>query len=155
MKSRFNLSDWALEHRSLVWYFMMVSAVAGVLSYINLGREEDPYFTIKTMVIAAQWPGATVEDTARQVTDRIEKKLEELDTLDYTAARPRRARPSIYRQPAGHDRQGRDVPDVWVRVRNMINDIRAGVSPGRRRARSSTTTSATSSATSTPSPPTG
>ena len=78
-RSRFNLSQWALEHRSLVWYFMIISAVAGIFAYINLGREEDPSFTIKTMVIAAQWPGATVEDTARQVTDRIEKKLEELE----------------------------------------------------------------------------
>ena len=73
MTSRFNLSDWALEHRSLVWYFMIISAIAGILAYITLGREEDPSFTIKTMVVAAQWPGATVEDTARQVTDRIEK----------------------------------------------------------------------------------
>ena len=84
MNSRFNLSDWALEHRSLVWYFMVVSAIAGIFAYVHLGREEDPSFTIKTMVIAAQWPGATVEETARQVTDRIEKKLEELDSLDYT-----------------------------------------------------------------------
>src|SRR3954453_4062511 len=77
-KSRFNLSEWALEHKSLVWYFMIISAVAVILAYINLGREEDPSFPIKTMVIAAQWPGATVDATARQVTDRIEKKLEEL-----------------------------------------------------------------------------
>ena len=79
MKSRFNLSDWALEHRSLVWFFIIVSAVAGTLAYMQLGREEDPSFTIKTMVIVAQWPGATVEDTTHQVTERIEKKLEELE----------------------------------------------------------------------------
>ena len=51
MNSRFNLSDWALEHRSLVWYFMIVSAIAGIFAYVNLGREEDPSFTIKTMVV--------------------------------------------------------------------------------------------------------
>jgi multidrug efflux pump subunit AcrB len=69
----FNLSDWALEHRSLVWYFMIVFIVAGTFSYFNLGREEDPAFTIKTMIINAQWPGASAEEVTRQVTDRIEK----------------------------------------------------------------------------------
>ena len=81
MKS-FNLSDWALSHRSLVWYFMLVFVIAGVASYLNLGREEDPSFTMKTMVVQANWPGASVDEQARQVTDRIEKKLEELDSLD-------------------------------------------------------------------------
>ena len=80
----FNLSDWALSHRSLVWYFMLVFVVAGIFSYLHLGREEDPAFTIKTMVIQANWPGASVNETVRQVTDRIEKKLEELDSLDYS-----------------------------------------------------------------------
>ena len=80
---QFNLSDWALQHRSLVWYFMIVSAVAGLLSYFNLGRAEDPDFTIKTMIIQASWPGATIDETMNQVTDRIEKKLEELGSFDY------------------------------------------------------------------------
>nr|WP_304412289.1 efflux RND transporter permease subunit [Dickeya sp. DW 0440] len=73
--NKFNLSDWALEHRSLVWYFIIISAVIGFFSYQELGREEDPAFTIKTMVIQAQWPGATAEEMTNQVTDRIEKKL--------------------------------------------------------------------------------
>ena len=61
----FNLSDWALNHRSLVWYFMLVFVVAGIFAYLNLGREEDPNFTIKTMVIQANWPGASVNETVR------------------------------------------------------------------------------------------
>lgn len=122
MTSRFNLSDWALEHRSLVWYFMIASAIAGVLAYMNLGREEDPSFTIKTMVIAAQWPGATVEDTALQVTDRIEKKLEELDSLDYTRSQTTAGQTVIYVN-LKDTVKSRDVPGVWVRVRNMVNDI--------------------------------
>jgi multidrug efflux pump subunit AcrB len=81
MKS-FNLSDWALEHRALVWYFMIAFMAAGLFSYFHLGREEDPDFTIKTMVIQAQWPGASAEEITREVTDRIEKKLEELESLD-------------------------------------------------------------------------
>ncbi|HEV2563830.1 MAG TPA: efflux RND transporter permease subunit [Microvirga sp.] len=123
MKSRFNLSDWALEHRSLVWYFMIVSAIAGALAYMSLGREEDPSFTIKTMVIAAQWPGATIEDTARQVTDRIEKKLEELEALDYTRSQTTPGQTTIFVN-LKDTTKARDVPGTWVRVRNMINDIK-------------------------------
>src|ERR1700752_5536443 len=82
MKS-FNLSDWALEHRSLVWYFMIAFMVAGFFSYLQLGRQEDPDFTIKTMVIQAQWPGASPEEVTREMTERIEKKVEELESLRY------------------------------------------------------------------------
>ena len=80
MKS-FNLSDWALKHRSLVWYFMIAFMAAGVFSYLQLGRAEDPDFTIKTMVIQAQWPGASADEITRQVTDRIEKKLKSSNPL--------------------------------------------------------------------------
>ncbi len=66
----FNLSDWALRNRSLVFFFMLAAAIAGAVSYMRLGREEDPAFTIKIMVVRALWPGATTEDTIRQVTDQ-------------------------------------------------------------------------------------
>ena len=79
----FNLSRWALEHRSFVCYLMLLFLVAGVLSYLRLGRDEDPPFTVKTMIVATAWPGATLEDTMLQVTDRIEKKLQETPWLDY------------------------------------------------------------------------
>ena len=128
--NRFNLSEWALGHRSFVWYLMLVFVIAGVLSYLNLGREEDPAFTIKTMIIQANWPGATVEEITNQVTDRIEKKLEELDAprlhQELHHARP----DHDLRQPEGHH-QGRDVPATWVQVRNMIDDIRAAVAARR------------------------
>lgn len=78
----------------MVWYFMLVFVVAGIFSYLNLGREEDPNFTIKTMIIQANWPGASVKETLQQVTDRIEKKLEELDSLDFTRSVTTPARPS-------------------------------------------------------------
>ena len=109
MNNRFNLSDWALEHRSLVWYFMIVFVVAGVLAYITLGREEDPAFTIKTMVIQANGPAPRSRTPPSQVTDRIEKKLEELD-IARLHQEPDHAGPDHdLRQPAGHD-QSRDVP---------------------------------------------
>jgi len=129
MNSRFNLSDWALEHRSLVWYFMIVFGMAGIFAYINLGREEDPSFTIKTMVIAAQWPGATVEETSLQVTDRIEKKLEELDSLDYTRSQTTPGQTVIYVN-LKDTTKARDVPGVWVRVRNMVNDVKRELPQG-------------------------
>ncbi|NKN35932.1 efflux RND transporter permease subunit [Agrobacterium sp. a22-2] len=121
MKS-FNLSDWALEHRSLVWYFMIVFILAGTFSYLNLGREEDPAFTIKTMVISAQWPGASAEEVTRQVTDRIEKKLQELDSLDYTRSETTAGQTTVFVELLASTK-ARDVTGNWVRVRNMVNDI--------------------------------
>ena len=76
--NRLNLSEWALRHRSLVTYFMLVIVVAGIGAYLRLGRSEDPDFTVKTMVVQAEWPGATVGDTLEQITDRIESKLQEI-----------------------------------------------------------------------------
>lgn len=126
---KFNLSDWALEHRSLVWYFMLVFVLAGVFSYLNLGREEDPNFTIKTMVISAQWPGASAEEVARQVTDRIEKKLEELDNLDHLRSQTVAGRTTIFVELVP-ETKARNVEPTWVRVRNMIADIKGDFPSG-------------------------
>ena len=101
MKS-FNLSDWALGHRSLVWYFMIAFMAAGLFAYLQLGRQEDPDFTIKTMVIQAQWPGASAEEMTRQVTDRIEKKLEELEIARLHQERNRRGPNDRLRLSARH-----------------------------------------------------
>ena len=72
-----NLSEWAIGRRSLVVYFMIAAVVAGVLAFFQLGRNEDPAFTFRTMIVQAAWPGATLEDTLSQVTERIERKLQE------------------------------------------------------------------------------
>ena len=128
MKS-FNLSDWALEHRSLVWYFMIAFMAAGLFSYLQLGREEDPAFTIKTMVIQAQWPGASAEDMTRQVTDRIEKKLEELESLDYTKSLTVAGQTTIFVN-LRDTTKARDVNPTWMRVRNMIADIKGDFPQG-------------------------
>ena len=120
---KFNLSDWALEHASLVWYFMLVFALLGFFTYQNLGREEDPSFVIKTMTISAAWPGASVEETTRQVTERIERKLEELESLDFSRSvtTPGQTLVFVNLKPTT---RARDVPGTWLTVRNMINDIR-------------------------------
>jgi multidrug efflux pump subunit AcrB len=122
--NKFNLSDWALEHRSMIWYFMIVFALLGIFSYMNLGREEDPNFTIKTMTISAQWPGASAEETTRQVTERIERKLEELDSLDYTNSLTTAGQTIVFVY-LKDSTKARDVPGIWVNVRNMIGDIEA------------------------------
>ncbi|CEJ11665.1 Cobalt-zinc-cadmium resistance protein CzcA [bacterium YEK0313] len=125
----FNLSDWALNHASLVWYFMAVFMAAGLYSYVHLGREEDPSFVIKTMTISAQWPGASAEETTRQVTERIEKKLEELEFLDYTRSMTTPGQTLVFVQ-LKPTTKGRDVPAIWLRVRNMIGDIRGELPQG-------------------------
>ncbi|WP_462401537.1 efflux RND transporter permease subunit [Pseudomonas sp. Marseille-QA0332] len=123
MKGSFNLSEWALKHQSFVWYLMFVGLLMGVFSYLNLGREEDPSFTIKTMVIQTNWPGATQDETLLQVTDRIEKKLEELDSLDYVKSytRPGESTVFVYLRDTT---QAEDIPQIWYQVRKKIQDIR-------------------------------
>lgn len=128
MKS-FNLSDWALGHRSLVWYFMIAFMAAGLWAYLQLGRQEDPDFTIKTMVIQAQWPGASPEEMTRQVTDRIEKKLEELESLDYTKSVTVAGQTTVFVYLRDTIKAS-DVKPTWVRVRNMIADIKGDFPQG-------------------------
>jgi multidrug efflux pump subunit AcrB len=121
--SRFNLSDWALDRRSLIWYFMLVFLLAGFFSYLNLGREEDPNFTIKTMVIQANWPGATADEVTLQVTERIERKLEELESLEFTRSLTTAGNTIVFVNLLPTTK-ARDVEGIWVRVRNMIADIK-------------------------------
>ncbi|MCO6389340.1 efflux RND transporter permease subunit [Aliihoeflea sp. 40Bstr573] len=121
-KERFNLSDWAIGHASLVWYFMIAFVVAGGISYLNLGREEDPSFTIKTMVIQTQWPGASAQETALQVTDRIERKMQQIDTLDFTRSMTT-AGQSIVFVNLKDDTPAAEVPQTWQQVRNLMQEL--------------------------------
>jgi multidrug efflux pump subunit AcrB len=125
----FNLSDWALSHRSLVWYFMIAFAVAGLISYFELGRAEDPDFTIKQMIITATWPGATIEEMTNQVTERIEKKIEETEALDYTKSISAPGQTTIY-ATLKDTTPAKAVPTTWVRVRNIISDIKSELPAG-------------------------
>ena len=78
-----NLSDWALKHRSFIIFAMIAIVIAGLSSYFRLGRSEDPAFTFRTMIVQAAWPGATLDDTLTQVTERLERKLQETKGLDF------------------------------------------------------------------------
>jgi multidrug efflux pump subunit AcrB len=125
----FNASRWALDHKSLVVYFMLVIALAGMLQYHKLGREEDPPFTIKTMVVKTLWPGATTLEVVKQVTDRIEKKLEELPNLDYLKSYSKPGESVVFvnlkdSTPAS------DVPDLWYQARKKVGDIKQTLPQG-------------------------
>jgi multidrug efflux pump subunit AcrB len=124
-----NLSEWALGKRSLVVFLMIVAVVAGTLAFLRLGRGEDPVFTFRTMVVAAAWPGATVEETLLQVTERIERKLQETNHLDTVRSYTTAGQTTIFvdlkqsTPPAA-------VPDVWYQVRKNIGDIRGTLPTG-------------------------
>ncbi|WP_270937458.1 efflux RND transporter permease subunit [Falsiroseomonas oryzae] len=124
-----NLSEWAINRRSLVIYFMIVSVIAGSLVFLRLGRNEDPAFTFRTMVVAAAWPGATIEETLLQVTERLERTLQEtpgLDTLrSYTIA----GQTTIFVDLKGSTPADR-VPDMWYQVRKRVGDMRQTLPQG-------------------------
>jgi multidrug efflux pump subunit AcrB len=81
--SGFNLSAWALRERSIVVFMMLATVAAGLGSYFSLGRNEDPEFTFRTMVVGAHWPGATLDETLLQITERLERRLQEVPSLDF------------------------------------------------------------------------
>ena len=126
--TRFNLSEWAIRHRSLVTYFMLVIAVAGIASYLRLGRSEDPDFTVKTMVVQVAWPGATVGDTLEQITDRVERKLQETPNLDYLKSYTIAGQATIFVYLKDSTLPA-DVPDIWYQVRKKVGDIRSTLPP--------------------------
>ena len=125
----FNLSDWALRHKSFVIYLMLISAIAGLMAYTSLGREEDPPFTIKVMVVKTLWPGATTTETINQITDRIEKKLEEVPHLDYVRSYTKPGKSIVFVNLKDSVRAA-EVPDLWYQVRKKVGDIRQNLPSG-------------------------
>jgi multidrug efflux pump len=126
---RFNLSEWAITHQALVLFMILLLGAAGTYSYFNLGRAEDPSFTIKTMIVNVAWPGATAAEMQTQVADKIEKKLQDLPYLD---------RVQSYSQPGVSFIQvfltdktpPAKVKDLWYQVRKKVGDIRGDLPAG-------------------------
>nr|MBL8455704.1 efflux RND transporter permease subunit [Zoogloeaceae bacterium] len=121
--NRLNLSEWALSHRSFVIFIMIVSMLAGAIAFRDLGRNEDPPFTFRTMVVQAAWPGATMDETLLQVTERLERKLQETTGLDSLRSITVPGRTTIFVDLRG-DTSPRQVEDTWYRVRRDVADIR-------------------------------
>ncbi len=128
MSSRFNLSAWALSNRGLVLYFMVLLAAIGVLSFRSLGQSEDPPFTFKVMVVRTAWPGATAEQVARQVTDRIEEKLQELAGIENIRSYSRPGESQVFIE-IGEAVPRVDVPKVFYEIRKKVGDIRHTLPP--------------------------
>jgi multidrug efflux pump subunit AcrB len=126
---RFNLSEWAITHQPLVLFMILLFGAAGLFSYFNLGRAEDPSFTIKTMIVNVAWPGATAAEMQTQVADKIEKKLQDLPYLD---------RVQSYSQPGvsfiqvflTDNTPPAKVKDLWYQVRKKVGDIRGDLPTG-------------------------
>jgi multidrug efflux pump subunit AcrB len=125
----FNVSEWALRHRSFVIYLMIVSVLVGGSSFVRLGRNEDPAFVIKTMVVQAVWPGATLNDTKLQVTERLERTLQETPHLDNLRSFTVPGRTTIFVDLKGAT-PAREVPDVWYHVRKSVDDMRRTLPAG-------------------------
>ncbi len=119
----FNLSEWALRHQPLVRFLIVLLALVGVLSYQKLGQSEDPPFTFKVMVVRTEWPGASAREMEEQVTDRIEKKLQEVPNVDYLRSYSRPGE-SVVLFVAKDSTPAKDVPDIFYQVRKKIGDIR-------------------------------
>jgi multidrug efflux pump subunit AcrB len=118
-----NLSSWAVGRRPLIVFFMLAGLIAGISSFIKLGRAEDPVFTIRTMLVRAIWPGATLPDMLDQVTERIERKLQEVSRVDVVRSSTRGGDTTIFIDLVGSV-TSREIPAIWQEIRNKVGDIR-------------------------------
>jgi multidrug efflux pump subunit AcrB len=128
-ESRFNLSAWSVRHRALTLFLMIALFVAGTMAYLRLGRAEDPSFTIKVAIVTASWPGATTQEMQDQVSDRIEKKLQELPNFD---------RVETYTKPGfmvaqmlfKDSTRSHLMPELFYQIRKKMNDLRPDLPAG-------------------------
>ncbi len=129
MKGHFNLSRWALEHIPLIRYLIVSLLLGGILSYGRLGQDEDPPFTFRAMVVRAIWPGATALQMADQVTDKLEKKLQETPYIDRIRSYSKPGETTIILQ-LRESTPPKETPGAWYQVRKKIGDIRNTLPPG-------------------------
>jgi multidrug efflux pump len=126
---RGNLSRWAIEHPALVGFFVILILLVGMRSYLQLGQAEDPPFTFKTMLIQAQWPGATAQEVSEQLTERIEKKLQEMPELDFVQSYAKPGETALFVNIKETVR-GRDVAAAWYQIRKKIGDLKSQLPAG-------------------------
>jgi len=128
-KRQFNLSRWALEHPALTRYLMVALMVLGVAAYFQLGQDEDPPFTFRAMVVRSVWPGATAQQVAEQVTDKIERTLQEVPYADKIRSYSKPGESLIIFQLKDNSPPA-DVPQIWYTVRKKVGDLRPTLPQG-------------------------
>ena len=124
-----NLSSWSLQHPQMVLYLIIVFTLAGIFSYLNLGRAEDPDFTFKVMVVRTLWPGATAQEVERELTERIEKKLQETPWVDALRSASKPGESLVFVMLKDYTPK-QEVPESWRQVRKKLDDIRHTLPPG-------------------------
>jgi multidrug efflux pump len=125
----FNLSRWAIEHAPLTRFLMIVLMVLGASSYFQLGQDEDPPFTFRAMVVRAYWPGASAQQMAEQVTDKLERTLQEVPYADKIRSYSKPGESQIIFQIKDSSK-GSEVASVWYQVRKKIGDMRGTLPQG-------------------------
>src|SRR3954453_22759986 len=128
-KPGFNLSRWALEHPALTRYLMVVLLLLRLSAYFQLGQDEDPPFTFRAMVVRTLWPGATAQQMAEQVSDKLERTLQEAPYADKIRSYSKPGESQIIFQIKDSYRPG-DVANVWYTVRKKIGDMRSQLPAG-------------------------
>lgn len=131
MNEGFNLSVWAIQRQSLVIFLVVLSAIAGILAYINLGRDEDPEFTFKTMIVSAGWPGGTIEQTVDQITERLERTLEEVPHLDSLRSLTTAGQSIVY-VTLDDSTPPDQVGESWYQARKKVGDMVSTLPAGMR-----------------------
>ena len=124
-----NISRWALEHRALTRYLLVVLLVLGVAAYFQLGQDEDPPFTFRAMAIRVFWPGATAQQVAEQVTDKLEKTLQEVPYADRIRSYSKPGEALILFQVQDSS-PPKEMPQIWYSVRKKLGDIRGTLPAG-------------------------
>ena len=127
-KEKFNLSKWALDHAAFTRYLMVVLMLLGLAAYFQLGQDEDPPFTFRAMVVRTYWPGATAQQVAEQVTDKLERTLQEVPYADKIRSYSKPGESQIIFQIKDSSKAA-EVANVWYSVRKKIGDMR-GTLPG-------------------------
>ena len=124
--SRWNVSATAIKHGSLTWFFLAAVAIFGFSAFFQLGQREDPDFTLRLMVVRTLWPGATTEQVDRQITDRLEKKLQEVPYFRFTRSYSKPGESLIVLELKDSAPQ-REVAQIWYQVRKKVGDIRSSL----------------------------